>query len=106
MKESDNFILNFLVSEGKTGHHELYTLDSMNVFKMFREKDMHYSWHKTLKEIMTRKCWVLKNTILGTVTNNKMRRNVERKLKNVATDTLIRKNTIEKYLFLSYSSSW
>lgn len=32
---------------------------------------MHYSWHKTPKEIMTQKCYVLKNTILSAIANNK-----------------------------------
>lgn len=39
---------------------------------------MHYSWHETPKEIMTQKCYVLKNAILSTITNNKMRRKVQR----------------------------
>lgn len=66
---------------------------------------MHYSWQETLKEIMTQKCYVLKNAILSTVTNNKMRRKVE-KIKIVAADILKGKNTIGKYPYLSYLLSW
>lgn len=51
---------------------------------------MHYSWHKTAKEIMTQKYYVLKNTILSAIASYKMKRKVERILKNVATDILIK----------------
>lgn len=51
---------------------------------------MDYSWHKTPKEIMIQKYYVLKNTILSAIASNKMKR-VERILKNVAKDILIKK---------------
>lgn len=51
---------------------------------------MHYSWLTTPEEIMTQKCYVLKNVILSAIENNKMKRKVERNF-NVAIDILIRR---------------
>lgn len=42
---------------------------------------MHYSWHKTPKEIITQKYYVLKNTVLSAIASNKMKRKVKRILK-------------------------